>query len=159
MPTYRQAVDDFLAPGRRIGVAGVSRHGDPPANLVFRKLRDAGYEVYAVNPATDQVEGAPCYPDLAAVPVRLDGVVAATPPAATEDVARKCVELGIPRLWMHRSFGGGSVSPEAVRTCSDGGVTAIAGGCPMMFVEPIDPAHRCMRWIAKHTGGLPAPKT
>jgi hypothetical protein len=157
MSSYRQAVDDFLAPGRRIAVAGVSRQGDQPANLIYRKLRDAGYEVWAINPAADRIEDATCHPDLAAVPAKLDGVVAATPPAATEDLARQCRELGIPRLWMHRSFGTGSVSPAAVESASQDGLTVLAGGCPMMFVKPIDPAHRCMRWILDLTGGLPAP--
>ena len=157
MPTYRQAVDEFLA-GRRIAVAGVSRDGGQPANLIFRKLRDAGYEVFAVNPNADQVEGAPCYPDLAAVPAQLDGVVAATPPAGTEAVVRQCRELGIPRVWMHRSFGQGSVSQEAVKAGAEQGMTVLAGGCPMMFVDPVDPVHRCMRWVLKVTGGLPQPQ-
>lgn len=152
MPTYRQAVDDFLAQ-RRIAVAGVSRDGDLPANLIFRKLRDHGYEVYAVNPSADRVEGAACYKDLAAVPVPLDGVVAATPPDATADVVRQCAELGIPRVWMHRSFGRGSVSDSAVDEGRHDGLTVIAGGCPMMFVKP-DPVHTCMRWVLKVTGGL-----
>lgn len=156
MPTYRQAVDEFLA-GRRIAVAGVSRDSRQPANAIYRKLRDAGYEVFAVNPATDRAEGAPCYPDLAAVPAKLDGVVAATPPAATETVMRQCRELGIPRVWMHRSFGGGSVSEAAVEVAKGGGITVLAGGCPMMFVRPVDPAHLCMRWVLKVTGGLPQP--
>lgn len=156
MTTYREAVDDFLSQ-RRIAVAGVSRDGDLPANLIFRKLRDAGYEVYAVNPSAEQVEGGPCYPDLASVPVPLEGVVAATPPEATEDVTRQCAELGIPRLWMHRSLGQGSVSDKAVEEGLDDGLTVIAGGCPMMFVEP-DPIHRCMAWVLKMAGRLPAPE-
>ncbi|MBZ0089879.1 MAG: CoA-binding protein, partial [Thermoanaerobaculia bacterium] len=43
------AVAEFLQ-GRRIAVAGVSRDPKQTANVVFRKLRDSGYEVVAVNP-------------------------------------------------------------------------------------------------------------
>lgn len=155
MTTYREAVDDFLG-HQRIAVAGVSRQGDQPANLIFRKLRDTGYEVYAVNPAAERVEGGPCYPDLASVPVSLDGVVAATPPVGTDEVVRQCTELGIPRVWIHRSFGRGSVGEGAAEAGRRDGVSVIEGGCPMMFVEP-DPVHRCMRWMLKVTGSLPAP--
>jgi len=156
MTTYREAVDDFLAQ-RRLAVAGVSRSGDQPANMIFRKLRDAGYEVYAVNPHADQVEGGPCYESLAAVPVPLDGVVAVTPREGTDEVVRQCAELKIPRLWMHRSFGPGSVSEPAVEAGRRDGITVLAGGCPMMFVHP-DPAHRCMRWVLGMMGKLPAPR-
>lgn len=155
MTTYREAVDEFLAQ-RRIAVAGVSRSGDQPANLIFRKLRDAGYEVYAVNPSADRVEGGPCYDDLASVPVPLDGVVAATPPEGTDAVVRQCVELGISRVWMHRGIGSGSVSASAVEEARRSGLTVLEGGCPMMFVRP-DPFHRCLRWVLGATGKLPAP--
>lgn len=156
MTTYREAVDDFLAQ-RRIAVAGVSRSKNQPANAIFRKLRDAGYEVYAVNPGADRVEDGPCYESLEAVPVPLDGVVAATPPAGTDDVVRQCRELGIRRIWMHRGIGPGSVSETEVSEGADEGITVLAGGCPMMFVQP-DPFHRCLRWFLGATGKLPAPQ-
>jgi predicted CoA-binding protein len=156
MTTYREAVDDFLAQ-RRIAVAGVSRSKNQAANAIFRKLRDAGYEVYAVNPTTDRVEDGPCYESLAAVPVPLDGVVAATPPAGTDDVVRQCRELGIRRVWMHRGLGPGSVSEAAVDEGGRDGLTVLAGGCPMMFVQP-DPFHRCLRWFLGATGKLPEPR-
>ena len=67
MVTYDAAVADFLAQ-KRIAVAGVSRSPDAAANFVFRKLRAAGHEVYAVNPAADMLEGGPCFRDLASTP-------------------------------------------------------------------------------------------
>jgi predicted CoA-binding protein len=42
-------IAEFLK-GRRIAVASVSRKGDSAANAIFRKLRDARYEVFPVNP-------------------------------------------------------------------------------------------------------------
>ena len=77
MATLEQIVDDFLAQ-RRIAVAGVSStEPNAPANLILRKLRDAGHEVFAVNPKVDTVEGGPCHPSLAAIPGGVDAVVAA----------------------------------------------------------------------------------
>ena len=144
----------FLA-GRRIAVAGVSRSRDQPANAIYRRLRDSGHEVVAVNPRTDDVEGAPCYPDLAAVPGEIDGVVVATHPRSAADVIRACGERGIGQVWFHRSFGDGSVSEEAVRACAELGIEPIVGGCPLMFCEPVDPAHRCMRWWLQLRGRVP----
>ena len=139
-------VSTFLS-GRRFAVAGVSRDSNQPANHIYRRLRDSGYEVAATNPAAQEVEGDVCYPDLASVPGALDGVVIATPPGVTADVVRACVERGVKRVWMHRSFGEGSVSPEAVTWARENGMDVIVGGCPMMFCEPVDFGHRCMAWF------------
>jgi predicted CoA-binding protein len=157
MNDLQNAVGDFLAQ-RRIAVAGVSRTDSAaPANLVYRKLRDAGYAVTPVNPHAEQVEGDACAPDLASIDGGVDGVVVATPPGEAEKIVQECAALGIRRVWMHRSFGQGSVSDAAVARCHEHGIRVIAGACPMMFCEPVDVPHRCLRWVLKVTGKLPKP--
>jgi hypothetical protein len=141
--------------GRRIAVAGVSRDSRQPANLIFRKLRTAGYEVFAVNPKATSVEGGPCFAALRDVPVALDGVVIAVAPAISAEVVREAAELNVKRVWLHRSFGTGSVSAEAVRTCEAHGIECIAGGCPMMYCAPVDFGHACMRWLLRLGGKVP----
>ena len=141
-----EAVQTFLS-GRRFAVAGVSRDPKQPANHIYRRLRDAGYDVAATNPGAREVEGDPCYPDLASVPGPLDGVVIATPPAATGDVVRACAQRGVKRVWMHRSFGQGSVSDELVTWTREQGMDVIVGGCHMIFCEPVDLGHRFMAWL------------
>lgn len=150
----RQAAEEFLAQ-KRIAVAGVSRDEKQAANAIYRRLRDAGYRVFPVNPNAGEVEGDRCYPSVAAIPERPDGVLIATHPDAAVAVARDCVEAGVPRVWMHRSFGTGSVSDEATEVCRDAGIAVLDGGCPMMFLEPVDVAHKCFRWILGATGKLP----
>ncbi len=137
MTTLAEQVEEFLAQ-KRIAVAGVSRDRSQPANAIYRKLRDTGHEVFATNPKTQKVDGAVCYPDLVSIPGGVDAVMIATPPAASEKIVRQCSELGISRVWMHRSFGAGSVSQAAVDYCREHGISVIPGGCPMMFDEPVD---------------------
>lgn len=155
MVTAQQAIDDFLAQPR-IAVAGVSReaagHG---GNVVYKRLRERGYQVFAVNPNTDTIEGDTCYRDLRSIPGGVDAVVIATAPEAAESVARECKELGITRVWMHRSFGAGSVSSEAHEFCRANGIASIAGGCPLMYGKPSDGGHRMMRWWLGLFGRLP----
>ncbi len=153
MPTMKEAVDDFLAQ-KRIAVAGVSRSRSEAANLIYRKLRGAGYEVFATNPKATEVEGDACYPDLRSIPGGVDGVVISTTPEIAEQIVRECAEIGTSRVWLHRSFGQGSVSEAAVHYGREHGLSVIPGGCPMMFCEP-DVGHKCMRWILSLTGGLP----
>src|SRR5512143_342288 len=147
MARLPEGVADFLR-GRRIAVAGVSRSGESAANPVYRKLRDCGYEVVPVNPNASQVEGDTCYPDLASISGDLDGVVVATHPDVSEELARQAVARGVRRVWFHRSFGQGSVSAAALRECAKHSVRCIVGGCPLMYCEPVDIGHRCMRaWL------------
>lgn len=150
-------VADFLRPGARIAVAGVSRNPNQPANAIFRKLR-AHYEVFPVNPNATEVEGnTPCYPDLQSIPVgAIHGVVVVTHPNAAAGIVRQCAALGIQRIWFHRSVGSGSVSPEALAECKSHDIqNVIVGGCPMMYCEPVDGAHRCMRSILRFFGRVP----
>ena len=139
-------VSDFLSQ-KRIAVIGVSRNPGEAANLIYRKLREQGYQVFPVNPRAQEVEGDRCYPDVESLPGSIAGAVVLTPPGEAASVVRSCAEKGVSRVWLHRSLGSGSVSEEAVRVGKELGITVIAGGCPMMFLKPVDFGHRCMRWL------------
>lgn len=141
--------------GRRFAVVGVSRQPAQAANAVLRKLRRAGYEVVPVNPNAVEVEGLRCYPDLVSIPGPLDGIVVATHPAVSAEIVRQAARRGVGRVWLHRSFGQGSVSAEAVETCRASGIACIEGGCPLMYCAPVDLGHRCMRWWLRRRGRLP----
>ena len=136
-------------------VAGVSRQPQQAANAIFRKLRTSGFEVVPVNPNATEVEGVRCYPDLASVPGVIDAVVVATHRNRALDVVNQCCERNVRQVWFHRSFGAGSVSPEAVHECGARGIRCIVGGCPLMYCEPVELPHRCMRWLLRFGGSVP----
>ncbi len=143
--SHPKPVGDFLA-GKRIVVAGVSRAGAAPANAIFRRLRDCGHEVIAVNPNASELEGQTGYPDVRSVPDPVHGVMVVTHPSASADVARQALDRGVQHIWFHRSFGSGSVADGAVEECRSRGVEPIVGGCPLMYCEPVDGGHRFLRW-------------
>jgi hypothetical protein len=148
-------IENFLTQ-KRIAVAGVSRNPQGAvANLIYRKLRGAGYEVFPINPKAEKVEGDRCYADLKSIPQLVDGVVIAARPETAEQIVRECAVVGVSRVWMHRAFGTGSVSAAAIKFCNENKITVIAGGCPMMFCRPVDFGHKCMRWVLRWSGGLP----
>jgi predicted CoA-binding protein len=154
MATIPPAIAEFLA-GRTIAVAGVSRTGQSAGNNVFQVLRKAGYDAVPVNPKATEVEGARCFPNLRAIGRPLDGVVIATHARDTPGVVEECSALGVPRVWMHKAIGPGSVSREAVDRCRHLGIACIPGGCPVMYCEPVDTGHKCMRWVLGKLGKLP----
>lgn len=155
MQSIEEAASAFLAK-ERIAVTGVSRtpksHG---SNVVYRRLRDRGYHVFAVNPNTTNVEGDVSYPTLASIPGGVDAVVIGTRPEHAEGTVRECVELGIRHVWMHSGPGAGSVSPSAARYGREHGITVIDGGCPNMFGPNADFGHRAMRLVFTLTGNVP----
>jgi predicted CoA-binding protein len=149
----KEAAETFLA-HERVAVTGVSRtpksHG---SNNVYKRLRDRGYEVFAVNPNADMVEGDPCYQDLKSIPGGVQAVVIGTRPEIAEDTMRECAELGITQVWMHRGPGAGSVSDAATAYGRQRGITVIDGGCPCMFGPTADFGHKVMRLV--YSGHIP----
>jgi predicted CoA-binding protein len=155
MPTIEEAASAFLAK-KRVAVTGVSRrpqsHG---SNVVYRRLRERGYEVFAVNPNADEVEGDPCYRELRAIPGGVEAVVIGTRPELAEETMHECAELGIEHVWMHRSFGAGSVSAAATAYGRERGIAVIDGGCPCMFDPTADLGHKAMRFLFTLKGNVP----
>ena len=154
MASLQETVGLFLSK-KRIAVAGLARDGRAVGNIVAKKLRGAGYQVFPVNPNATEIEGERCYPDLRSIPGGVDAVFIATTPSVADTIVRECADVGVGLVWMHRLFGAGSVSHDAAEYGRLHGLTVIDGACPMMFVEPVDVGHRCFRWILKWTGGLP----
>jgi predicted CoA-binding protein len=149
------AATEFLA-NKRVAVTGVSRTpGSHGSNVVYQRLRDRGYQVFAVNPNASEVEGDACYPSLAAIPGGVDAVVIGTRPEYAEATMRECAELGIKHVWMHRGPGGGSVSPAAAAYGRQHGIDVIDGGCPCMFEPTADFGHKAMRFVFTLTGAVP----
>lgn len=155
MATIKEAASEFLG-HKRVAVTGVSRTpGSHGSNVVYRRLRDRGYEVFAVNPNADEVEGDPAYPDLSSIPGGVEAVVIGTRPAIADDTMRECAELGVKYVWMHRGPGGGSVSPTATAYGRERGITVIDGGCPCMFGPTADFGHKAMRFALTMSGSVP----
>jgi predicted CoA-binding protein len=156
MPTFEEKAKDFLA-YKNLAVAGVSRNEVQTANGIYKMLRSRGYQVYPVNPNAEEVEGDKCYPNLKSLPEgEIDWLLIVTRPERSLQLVQECADSGIPRVWMHGNAfmgeSGSSVSQEAVEFCQDNGITVIAGGCPLMFLEI---GHKCMRWIMGLMGNLP----
>ena len=155
MTAIKDAAADFLA-HKRIAVTGVSRTpGKHGSNVVYKRLRDRGYEVFAVNPNAEEVEGDQAYRDLRSIPGGVEAVVIGTRPEHAEATMRECAELGIEHAWMHRGPGAGSVSATAADYGRAHGITVIDGGCPCMFGPTADGGHKAMRVLFTLTGRVP----
>jgi uncharacterized protein len=146
-------VQEFLAQ-KKIAVVGVSDKRETGCNLAYTKFKEAGYEVYAVNPRINTFNGAPCYPDLKSIPEKPDAVFILAKPAVTDQIVQQCVDLGVKHVWMHCMMGTKpglaasmtSVSQDAVNKCRENGINVIPGTCPNQFLKP-DFGHNMMRGL------------
>jgi len=160
MTKLETLVQDFLAQ-KRIAVVGVSTSRDTGANLNYRKFKQAGYMVYAINPHIAEFEGDPCYPDLFSTPEKPDAVFILASPAVTEEIVNQCLEAQVGYVWMHCMLGTKpgltpemtSVSKGAVQICRENSIHVIPGSCPAQFLNP-DFGHKLMRGLWNFMGNL-----
>jgi len=160
MAKIDELVKDFLAQ-KKIAVVGVSDKRETGCNMSYKKFKEAGYQVYGVNPRITTFEGDPCYPDLKSLPEKPDAVFILANPKVTEQIVQQCVDLGVKHVWMHCMMGTkpglatsmSSVSSDAVRMCRENGIAVIPGSCPNQFIKP-DVGHGMMRGLWRVFGFL-----
>jgi predicted CoA-binding protein len=151
-------VQDFLDQ-KKIAVVGVSDKRETGCNAGYRRFKQAGYTVSAVNPRITTFEGDPCYPDLMSIPDKPEAVFILANPRVTDQIVQQCVDLGVKHVWMHclmgtkpgLGAGSTSVSQEAVRVCRENGIEVIPGACPNQYLNA-DFGHKMMRVMFRTLG-------
>lgn len=121
--------DDFLRAlleqARTIAVVGLSANPERPSNEVARYLIEAGFTVIPVNPACTEVLGLRCYPDLRAVPEKIDIVDVFRKPADVMPIADEAIAVGAGALWLQL----GVLAPEAARKADHAGLKVVMDHC------------------------------
>jgi predicted CoA-binding protein len=118
----------FLDKKNIFAVVGASRDPEKYGYQVYKDLQEVGYKIYPVNPNADEILGDKCYPSLEKLPVVPDVVDVVVPPKITEQIVKKCKDIGVKKVWMQP----GSESEEAIRFCEDNGIDIVYGVCVMV---------------------------
>lgn len=148
-------INDFMA-HKRFAVVGVSQDPKGFANTVVRELRKAGYDPVPVGAHLSELDGEPVYASVGEVPAPLDGVMVMVNAEAAKQVVRDSVDAGVPRVWLHKGYGPGCASDEAVAYCHEHGVPVVDGACPLMFTEHPQWFHRMHRGMRRMRGAFRA---
>jgi predicted CoA-binding protein len=146
----KQEIDGFLAE-KKIALVGLSRSPQAFSCLAWKQLKDAGYQVYPVNPNAAEIQGEKCWPDLASLPEPVGAAIFFTAPVVTEQALAQAAAAGVKRVWLQQ----GAESPAALRLCAEKGLAAVSHQCIMMFAEPVGSFHKVHRGIKRFFGGLP----
>jgi predicted CoA-binding protein len=146
----RATIDDFLS-DPSIAIVGISRNAGKFGNIACKQLQAVGYHMYPVHPNMDQFNGRHCFPNLGALPGKIDRLLLVVPSRETEKLVREAATLGISRIWMQQ----GAESDKAIRFCEENNMSVVYGECILMFTREGNFFHRLHRWVRSLLGKLP----
>ena len=144
-----QNIQDFIQL-KRLAILGVSRSGKKFGNSIHSELKQRGVETFIVHPQAEEIDGAKCYPNLAALQGLVDGVVICLPPSQSGQALRDAAASGIRKVWLQH----GAESPEVLAIAKELDLQPVAGKCILMYAPPVRSFHGWHRWFARVFGQL-----
>ena len=127
-------------------VGHTAKRGFP--KLSYGALRERGKKVFAVDPSVGEIMGDKVYPDLDALPEKVDAVVLEVPKEETEGWVGKAADAGVRNVWIHMTRD----TTEAVALAKERGLNVLTGTCAVMYVTPGFTYHALHKWVNQRTG-------
>lgn len=118
-------IESLLTESVTIAVVGLSPKPERPSHRVAAYLISQGYTVIPVNPGQDEILGRTCYPNLAAIPVKVDIVDIFRKAADVPPIVDQAVAIGAGAVWMQL----GIVHDAAAKKAEDGGLVVVMDRC------------------------------
>ncbi len=115
----------ILKENHTIAVVGLSANWYRPSYFAAKYLQEHGYRIIPVNPAYDEVLGETCYPDLEAVPGKIDIVDCFRRAEDIPPLAEQAIRIGAKVLWMQL----GIVNPAAAEQAREAGLEVVQDRC------------------------------
>jgi predicted CoA-binding protein len=115
----------ILLYSQTIAIVGLSPKPHRPSNQVARYLMEAGYRIIPVNPGQDTILGLPCYPNLLAIPTRVDLVDIFRRQEEVLPIVEEAIAIGAKFVWMQE----GIVNEEAAAKARAAGLEVVMDRC------------------------------
>jgi uncharacterized protein len=144
------AIQQFVS-DKTMAVVGVSASGKGFGNYAYGELKKRGFRLLPVHPTSADINGDRCFPNLAAIPEKVDRVLVVVKPDRAEAVVRDAAAAGMHHVWLQQ----GAESAAAVKAGADQGVSVVTGQCILMFTEPVGSFHAVHKWVWKVLGKIP----
>lgn len=114
-----------LQDNRVIAVVGLSPNWNRPSYFAAKYMLEHGYTVIPVNPGATEILGQKCYPDLAAIPVKVDLVDVFRKPEDAGPIADEAIRIGAKCLWLQL----GVIHREAADKAVAAGLDVVMDRC------------------------------
>jgi len=118
---------EILTNCNTIAVVGISSDAARASNRVARYLMEQGYQVIPVNPKESSVLGKTCYPNLKAVPGKVDAVNVFRRSEDVEPIVDQAIEIGAGAIWMQE----GITNETAAQKARQAGLKVVQDRCIM----------------------------
>ncbi|HTY09471.1 MAG TPA: CoA-binding protein [Bacteroidota bacterium] len=125
MITDDTGIKSILTSAKTIAVVGASPKPWRDSGSIAQFLSEKHYTVYPVNPKYQEVLGMKCYPDLTALPEKIDIVDIFRASSEVELVVDEAILVGAKCVWMQL----GVVNERAAAKAESAGITVIMDRC------------------------------
>jgi uncharacterized protein len=142
-------IEDFFA-AEPVAMVGVSRNPKKFGQIAFKALKDRGLKVIPVNPAAEEILGAKAYPNIAALPMEVKGVILMTKKEQTAAVVKEAIEKRIKNIWIQQN----TDSKDALKELEESDINFITGECVLMHYKP-NSVHKFHKTLKKLFGRFP----
>ncbi|HEU4712235.1 MAG TPA: CoA-binding protein [Pyrinomonadaceae bacterium] len=120
-----ETIQRILDECRTIAVVGLSSDPSRPSHDVSSYMRRNGYKVIPVNPNETSVFGEKSYPDLAAVPEKIDLVDVFRRSDEAGKAVDEAIAVGAKAVWLQE----GVIDRDAAERASDAGLLVVMDRC------------------------------
>jgi len=120
-----QTLKEILLSTKTIASVGMSSNPGKASFGVGAYLMDQGYQVFPVNPTTDEILGEKAYPDLESIPENIDVVQVFRRPEDVPSVVEAAIKVGAKVVWMQLEI----VNEEAAQTAREAGLQVVMDHC------------------------------
>lgn len=123
-----KTISKILKESKTIAIVGLSPEPNRPSHGVAAYLKSkAGYKIIPVNPAVPEVLGEKSYPDLKAIPVKVDVVDIFRKPEVVPQIVGDAIKIKAKAVWMQE----GIVHEEAAKMARNSGLLVAMDRCMM----------------------------
>lgn len=144
-----QQIEEFLK-CKKLAFVGLSRSSKKFGNTVYTELKKKGYELYPLHKTEKEINGVTCYPDLASIKDKVEGILINTSPKNVIPILEEAAALGMKNIWLQS----GAESPEVYEAAKRLNLPIVTKNCMLLHAEPVQGFHKFHRVIAKLFGKL-----
>lgn len=137
---------------KRIAIWGIEGTKNDPGQWVANKFRRQGIQVIGVNPGFTDDAPSERVSSLTKINPPVEAVLVYVDRPQAMEAVEDCIDARVPLVWLHDALSPGAAMPEAITRLREAGCAVIPGLCPMLYLQPVDPAHFCLKWVLRLTG-------
>lgn len=146
----KENIEKFLA-DKKMAIAGVSANPKKFGYIIFKELREKGFDICPVNPKVDEIDGVKCYQKVSDIPDEYKKLFIVTPKTETDNILKQATEKGIADVWVQQTAN----TENTIQLANDLGINLIAKECIFMYADPVKGIHKFHRAIWKLFGAYP----